>query len=115
MSVIYVTSLLGSHGPWKDPGGYKIKPPQVRWDVSGLCAMLVSVLEVESKNIDFCTDALDVLLFVCEKKITVKIYSIMYVKISLSKNYSIQIQVKKKTATRTGFLRWVYDSVQDIF
>lgn len=68
MSVIYVTSLLGSHGPWKDPGGYKIKPPQVRWDVSGLCAMLVSVLEVESKNIDFCTDALDVLLFVCEKK-----------------------------------------------
>ena len=72
MSVIYVTSLLGSHGPWKDPGGYEIKPPQVRWDVSGLCAMLVSVLEVESKNIDFCTDALDVLLFVCEKKITVK-------------------------------------------
>lgn len=72
---------------------------------SGLCAMLVSVLEVESKNIDFCTDALDVLLFVSEKKITVKIYSIIYVKISLSKNYSIKIQVKKKTATRTGFLR----------
>lgn len=36
--------------------------------ISGLCATLVSVLEVESKNIDFCTDALDVLLFVCEKK-----------------------------------------------
>lgn len=36
--------------------------------ISGLCATLVSVLEVESKNIEFCTDALDVLLFVCEKK-----------------------------------------------
>ena len=36
--------------------------------ISGRCATLVSVLEVESKNIDFCTDALDVLLFVWGKK-----------------------------------------------
>lgn len=73
--------------------------------ISGRCATLVSVLEVESKNIDFCTDALDVLLFVWGKKITVKIYSIMYIKISLSKNYSIKNQVKKKLLQEQGFLR----------
>lgn len=83
--------------------------------ISGQCAMLVSVLEVKSKNIDFCTDALDVLLLCVKKRITVKIYSIMYIKISRSKNDSIKIQVKKKLLQEQGFLRWVYDSVKGIF
>ena len=39
----------------------------------------------------------------------------MYIKISLSKNYSIKNQVKKKLLQEQGFLRWVYDSVKGIF
>ena len=69
-------SLLGSHGPGEDLGDYLMKAPQFIGEVSvldheiicsGLYAKLVWGLEIECKNIDSYTDALDVLHF-CEKK-----------------------------------------------